>query len=64
MHSFLVCESIGGKQRHSGSPVVRPESEFAGRISRPAGLSDSWVWGGPQTWKKMGLEEKEKLKTK
>ena len=33
-------------------------------IYRPAGHSYSWVQGGPQTWKKMGLEEKRETKTK
>lgn len=33
-------------------------------VSRPAGFSYSWVQGGPQTWKKMGLEEKREVKTK
>jgi hypothetical protein len=29
-------------------------------VSRPAGFSYSWVRGGPQICKDMGLEEKEK----
>jgi hypothetical protein len=32
-------------------------------VSCPAEFSYLWVRGGPQTWKKMGLEEKEKPKT-
>jgi hypothetical protein len=33
-------------------------------VSRPVGFSYSWVRGGPQTWKKMGLKGEEKPKTK
>ena len=33
-------------------------------LSRPARFSYSWVRGGPQTCKEMGLEEKEERMTK
>ena len=28
-------------------------------LSRPTGFSYSWVRGGPQTWKEMGIKERE-----
>ena len=53
--NYFIPNSGGG----GGDILLETGDTGQGGVSRPAGFSYSWVRGGPQTWKEMGIKERE-----